>query len=217
VSDGSVGGRLILVATPIGNLGDLSQRAVEVLAAADLIACEDTRRTGRLLQHAGITGASLVRVDQHTEDRASGRIVDRLARGGTVAVVTDAGTPGISDPGERLVRRVLGEGFEVSVVPGPSAPVAALVVSGLPTDRWTVGQVVSDNYALVVSEEAQPGPHTLEVGMYLLSTMERLPVRSSGERRLDGDAVLIGWVHVQAEDSSETAFSGIISHVEGER
>lgn len=77
-----------------------------------------------------------MRVDQHTEDRASGRIVDRLARGGTVAVVTDAGTPGISDPGERLVRRVLGEGFEVSVVPGPSAPVAALVVSGLPTDRW---------------------------------------------------------------------------------
>ena len=136
MSDGSVGGRLILVATPIGNLGDLSQRAVEVLAAADLIACEDTRRTGRLLQHAGITRASLVRVDQHTEDRASGRIVDRLARGGTVAVVTDAGTPGISDPGERLVRRVLGEGFEVSVVPGPSAPVAALVVSGLPTDRW---------------------------------------------------------------------------------
>ena len=136
MSDGSVGGRLILVATPIGNLGDLSQRAVEVLAAADLIACEDTRRTGRLLQHAGITGASLVRVDQHTEDRASGRIVDRLAGGGMVAVVTDAGTPGISDPGERLVRRVLGEGFEVSVVPGPSAPVAALVVSGLPTDRW---------------------------------------------------------------------------------
>lgn len=129
-------GVLVLVATPIGNLGDLSQRAVEVLSAADLIACEDTRRTGRLLSHAGITGSSLLRLDQHTEEAASGKVIRRLSEGASVAVVTDAGTPGIADPGERLVRSVLDAGFEVSVVPGPSAPVAALVMSGLATTRW---------------------------------------------------------------------------------
>ncbi|HJO79060.1 MAG: 16S rRNA (cytidine(1402)-2'-O)-methyltransferase [Acidimicrobiales bacterium] len=129
-------GLLTLVATPIGNLGDLSPRAVEVLSGADLVACEDTRRTGRLLSHAGITGSDLLRVDQHTEERAADTVIGRLAEGAAVAVVTDAGTPGISDPGERLVQRVLEAGFEVSVVPGPSAPVAALVVSGLSTTRW---------------------------------------------------------------------------------
>tara|TARA_B100000959_G_scaffold45626_1_gene46315 strand:- start:7299 stop:8147 length:849 start_codon:yes stop_codon:yes gene_type:complete len=136
VSTLSGAGLLVLVATPIGNLGDLSQRAVKVLSAADLIACEDTRRTGLLLSHAGITGSSLLRVDQHTEEAAAGKVIRRLSEGASVAVVTDAGTPGISDPGERLVRRVLDAGFEVSVVPGPSAPVAALVMSGLPTTRW---------------------------------------------------------------------------------
>ncbi len=136
MTSGGDPGLLVLVATPIGNLGDLPPRAVEVLSTADLVACEDTRRTGRLLEHAGVAGAELLRVDQHTEGRAAERVVGRLAAGATVAMVTDAGTPGISDPGERMVRRVLDEGFEVSVVPGPSAPVAALVASGLPTSRW---------------------------------------------------------------------------------
>lgn len=129
-------GGLILVATPIGNLGDLSPRAATTLAAADVVACEDTRRTGRLLQHAGVDGARLLRVDAHTEDRVAARIVAHLDEGRTVAMVTDAGTPGISDPGERLVRRVLDAGHRVSVIPGPTAPVAALVASGLATNRW---------------------------------------------------------------------------------
>ncbi|MDP6240018.1 MAG: 16S rRNA (cytidine(1402)-2'-O)-methyltransferase [Acidimicrobiales bacterium] len=129
-------GRLVLVATPIGNLGDLAPRAVEALADADAVACEDTRHSGRLLKHAGVTDARLLRLDAHTEDRAAGDVLRRLAEGQVVAVVTDAGTPGISDPGERLVRRVVEAGYGVSVVPGPSAPVAALVASGLPTDRW---------------------------------------------------------------------------------
>ncbi len=129
-------GGLILVATPIGNLGDLSPRAATTLAAADVVACEDTRRTGRLLQHAGVDGARLLRVDAHTEDRVAARIVAHLDEGQTVAMVTDAGTPGISDPGERLVRRVLDAGHRVSVIPGPTAPVAALVASGLATNRW---------------------------------------------------------------------------------
>lgn len=129
-------GLLVLVATPIGNLGDLSPRAVTTLANADLVACEDTRRTGRLLKHAEVDGVRLLRVDAHTEDRVATRIIGCIAEGQTVAMVTDAGTPGISDPGERLVRRVLDAGHRVSVIPGPVAPVAALVASGLSTDRW---------------------------------------------------------------------------------
>ena len=92
----------MLVATPIGNLGDLAPRAVEELAAAALVCCEDTRRTGRLLAHAGVEGARLRRVDDHTEMRAAAEVVDLLAAGSRVVLVSDAGTPGISDPGARL-------------------------------------------------------------------------------------------------------------------
>jgi 16S rRNA (cytidine1402-2'-O)-methyltransferase len=127
---------LVLVGTPIGNLGDLSPRAVEALAAADAICCEDTRRTGRLLQHAGIERRPLVVVNDHTEVSAIAGVLDRLSRGERVAVVTDAGMPGISDPGERLVRAAVAAGHVVEVVPGPSAAVTALVASGLPTGRY---------------------------------------------------------------------------------
>ena len=129
-------GALVLVGTPIGNLGDLSPRAVEALRDADAIACEDTRRTGRLLQHAGIARPPLLVVNDHTEARQLATIVERVAAGQRVAVVTDAGMPGISDPGERLVRAVVAAGHAVEVVPGPSAAVAALVVSGLPSGRF---------------------------------------------------------------------------------
>jgi len=134
--NGLVVGQLVLVATPIGNLGDLSPRAVEVLAGADLVACEDTRRTGRLLKHAAITGPDLLRLDEHTEERSASVVVRRIGEGATVALVSDAGMPGISDPGERVVRRVIEAGHQIVVVPGPSAPVAAVAASGLPTDRW---------------------------------------------------------------------------------
>jgi 16S rRNA (cytidine1402-2'-O)-methyltransferase len=127
---------LVLVGTPIGNLGDLSPRAVEVLGAADAICCEDTRRTGRLLEHAGIARPPLVVINDHTELRAIGGVLRRLAHGERVAVVTDAGMPGISDPGERLVRAALDAGHGVEVVPGPSAAITALVASGLPAGRF---------------------------------------------------------------------------------
>lgn len=129
-------GTLVLVATPIGNLGDLSPRAVEVLQRAALICCEDTRRTGRLLAHAGIEGARMRRVDQHTEAAAVDEVVRLLEEGLDVALVSDAGTPGVSDPGERLVAAVLEAGHDVSTVPGPAAAIAALVVSGFATDRF---------------------------------------------------------------------------------
>ncbi len=127
---------LVLVATPIGNLGDLSPRAAAELADADLIACEDTRRTGRLLSLAGIARRPLLRLDDHTELLRQAEIVARIQRGERVVVVSDAGTPGVSDPGERLVRAVLDAGLSVEVVPGPSAVLAALVGSGLVTARF---------------------------------------------------------------------------------
>ncbi len=126
----------MLVGTPIGNLADLSPRAREALASADVIACEDTRRTGRLLELSGIGRRPLLVVNDHTEDSRVREVVDRVAAGERVAVVTDAGMPGISDPGERLVRAVADAGLTVEVVPGPSAVVSALVVSGLPAGRF---------------------------------------------------------------------------------
>jgi 16S rRNA (cytidine1402-2'-O)-methyltransferase len=128
-------GTLVLIATPIGNLGDLSARAADELRAADAIVCEDTRRTSILLQHIGLSGTKMIVANEHTE-MAAGRTVERLLTDGRrVAVVTDAGMPGISDPGERLVRVAIGIGATVTAVPGASAAITALVVSGLAADR----------------------------------------------------------------------------------
>ena len=129
-------GALVVVATPIGNLGDLSPRAVEALASVDAIACEDTRRTRKLLSHSGIATPSLLTVNDHTEASQVRAVLERLDHGERVAVVADAGTPGSSDPGERLVAAAVAAGLPVEVVPGPSAAIAALVVSGLPTGRF---------------------------------------------------------------------------------
>lgn len=132
----SRGGTLWLVATPIGNLGDLPPRAIEVLASVALVCCEDTRRTGRLLQHAGIRAERLAVTNEHTEFHRIADVLDVLGSGRDVAVVSDAGTPGISDPGERLVRAAIDAGYAVAAVPGPAATVTALIISGLPTDRY---------------------------------------------------------------------------------
>ncbi len=129
-------GTLWLVGTPIGNLGDLTPRAIEVLAGAELVCCEDTRRTGKLLQHAGIRANRLAVANDHTEYHRISDVLDVLGSGGDVAVVTDAGMPGVSDPGERLVRAAIDAGHSVSAVPGPDAVTTALVISGLPTDRF---------------------------------------------------------------------------------
>ena len=130
-------GGLVLVATPIGNLGDLSPRAVATLEQADVIYCEDTRRTRELLTHAGVTGAHLVSLHGHNESARIAQVLERLAEDQKVAVVSDSGTPSVSDPGARLVAAAAAAGATVSVVPGPSAAIAALVVSGLPTDRFS--------------------------------------------------------------------------------
>jgi 16S rRNA (cytidine1402-2'-O)-methyltransferase len=124
------------VATPIGNLGDMSQRAVDALKEAEIICCEDTRHSGKLLSHFNVSGKKLIVINEHTEYDARDEIVGLVASGKSVALITDAGTPGISDPGERLVVAVVNAGFKVSAIPGPSALTMALVTSGLPTSRF---------------------------------------------------------------------------------
>ncbi|MGC1520685.1 MAG: 16S rRNA (cytidine(1402)-2'-O)-methyltransferase [Steroidobacteraceae bacterium] len=128
-------GRLYVVATPIGNLGDLSARAREILQTATLIAAEDTRHTGTLLKYFGIQTPQLSLHD-HNERRRATDIIQRLRQGAQVALVSDAGTPAISDPGFELVRAVAAEGFEIVAIPGPCAAIAALSIGGLPTDRF---------------------------------------------------------------------------------
>ncbi len=129
-------GTLVLVATPIGNLGDLSPRAIATLQSSSLILCEDTRHSGKLLSHAGVSGVRLAVCNEHTEIERSRDVLALLDAGETVTMITDAGTPGISDPGSRLVRVVLDAGHDVSAVPGPAAFVMALVVSGFDTTRF---------------------------------------------------------------------------------
>ncbi len=126
---------LYLVATPIGNLEDITLRAIRVLRECDVIAAEDTRHTGVLLKHLGIH-KSMISYHAHNEARRTQEIVERLGRGERVALVTDAGSPGISDPGERVARVALAAGFRVEPVPGACALVAALTASGLPTAEF---------------------------------------------------------------------------------
>ncbi len=126
---------LYLVATPIGNLEDITLRALRVLRECDVVAAEDTRRTGQLLKHFGVS-KPLLSYFQFNEAKRSEEIIERLRRGEKVALVTDAGSPGISDPGERVVKAAVATGLRVESVPGPCALVAALTASGLPTDEF---------------------------------------------------------------------------------
>src|SRR3954470_1739257 len=126
---------LHLVATPIGNLGDITLRALQTLAGVDLIACEDTRITRRLTERYGIS-AQLKPYHEHNAAAVRPKLLELLARGASVALVSDAGTPLVSDPGFKLVREAAGAGYPVIALPGPSAVLAALAVAALPTDRF---------------------------------------------------------------------------------
>uniref|UniRef100_E6XHT6 Ribosomal RNA small subunit methyltransferase I n=1 Tax=Shewanella putrefaciens (strain 200) TaxID=399804 RepID=E6XHT6_SHEP2 len=127
---------LYIVPTPIGNLGDMSSRAIEVLNQVSLIACEDTRHSGKLLSHFGITTKTIALHDHNERARAQW-IVDQLAAGQSIALISDAGTPLISDPGYHLVSHVRQSGFNVIPLPGPCAAITALSASGLPSDRFS--------------------------------------------------------------------------------
>lgn len=128
-------GRLTIISTPIGNLGDMSQRAVDSLQSADRILCEDTRHSARLLNHFGIERPTSAYHD-HSDDRARARYLAQMADGQHLALISDAGTPLISDPGYKLVAEAIDAGLRVSAVPGPAAPIMALTVSGLPSNRF---------------------------------------------------------------------------------
>ena len=129
-------GKLTVCPTPIGNLGDITERVRKALHEADVIACEDTRRTGRLLELLEIKALRMLSYHEGNEAERARELAQRIERGETVALVSDAGTPGLSDPGYKLIRSCIDRDLEVEVLPGPSAVIVALVASGLPTHRW---------------------------------------------------------------------------------
>lgn len=142
-SNKEITGRIILVPTPIGNLGDITLRALEVLRSADRIACEDTRHSGQLLAHHGISGKPLVSLHEHNETRRAPDLIAAARVGETIAVITDAGMPGISDPGYRLVQACIESGTPLEVLPGPSAVITALIGSGFPCHAFHFGGFLS--------------------------------------------------------------------------
>lgn len=209
----NIPGRLHVVATPIGNLGDISQRAVDTLAQVDLVAAEDTRHSGRLLSALGIR-RPLISLHEHNEEARLSLLQARLEAGNDVALISDAGTPLISDPGYRLVRWLRLAGLEVVSVPGPSSLLAALSVSGLPTDRFFFeGFLPARGGARRRRlKELADCDHTLamfEVGRRLRSTLDdMIPIfggarqaaiareltKRHEETRLDDLQGLVGWL-----------------------
>ena len=182
-------GRLVVVGTPIGNLGDLSPRAVEALRTADVICCEDTRHTRKLLTHAAITGPRLVAVHEHNEAEQAERVVEWVRDGKRVALVSDAGMPAVSDPGARVVAAVADAGLPLEVVPGPSAVLAALVVSGLPTDRFAFegflprkGRERAARLAAVAADDRTTVLY--EAPQRVAATLADLAAACGGERRV---------------------------------
>jgi len=182
-------GTLVVVATPIGNLSDLSARAAAALTDADLVCCEDTRHTGRLLATLGLRARRLQSLHAHNERERVEEVLALLGGGATVALVSDAGTPLVSDPGERLVAAAIASGFEVRAVPGASAVLAALVVSGLEVGRWRFegflprkGRERRDRLALVA---ASGEPSVIyEAPTRVAATLRELSVDCGPERQV---------------------------------
>ncbi len=182
-------GTLVLVATPIGNLGDLSPRAVATMQQSSLILCEDTRHSGKLLAHAGISGVRLAVCNEHTESERAYDVLSLLDAGETVTLVTDAGTPGISDPGSRLVRIAIDAGHAVSSVPGPAAFVMALVVSGFDTTRFAFEGFLPrsgrDRAARIAAIAGEPRTTVLyEAPHRVARTVDDLAAACGGDRRV---------------------------------
>ena len=183
-------GQLFIVATPIGNLGDMTYRGVQTLRQADVIAVEDTRVSGRLLSHFGISRPMMTCHD-HNEEKVASKIIKYLEEGHKVALISDAGTPLINDPGYRLVKRVREAGFEVLPIPGASSPIAALSVSGLPTDQFTyVGffprSGKSRSGLIATLEKAKHTYLLLESPRRLLKTLEALANANMAGREICG-------------------------------
>lgn len=181
-------GTLYLCATPIGNLGDISSRCLEILENVDVIAAEDTRRTLQLLNHFGITKA-LTSYHEHNKKSKGEYIINLLLEGKNVAQVSDAGTPAISDPGEDLVRLAIENDIEVTSIPGPVAGINALILSGLPTSRYAFEGFLSTNKRNRYEhlESVKKDTHTLifyEAPHKLLSTLKDMKQYFGGERKI---------------------------------
>jgi len=179
---------LYLVGTPIGNMQDLSPRAIEVLSHVDLVACEDTRRTGLLLAHFGIS-AKLMSYHEHNKASAGSKLISRLKEGAEVALVSDAGMPSISDPGEDLVKLCIEEGIEVTAVPGPVAGITALVLSGMDTRHYYFEgflpvETKERKERLSVVAETSVTTILYEAPHRLLKTLSDLSAAGMGERRI---------------------------------
>jgi 16S rRNA (cytidine1402-2'-O)-methyltransferase len=180
-------GRLAVISTPIGNLGDLSPRARDELAAAELVAAEDTRRTGQLLTTLGLS-RPLVSLHEHNESERIGELLERLRGGARIALVSDAGTPLLSDPGFELVRRVSEAGIPVVAVPGPSAITAALSIAGLPTGRFTFEGFLPARLAERRARLAELAPENrtlvfFEAPHRIAECLEDMSAAFGGERR----------------------------------
>ena len=182
-------GQLVLVATPLGNLGDLSRRALELLTSADVIYCEDTRHSRTLFSaHAIATRGRLQSLHQHNEAAQCATVVQRVRDGQEVVLISDAGTPGISDPGSRVVEAVVGAGLRVTTAPGPSAVIAALTISGLSTERFVMEGFVPRKAGerALWYEQWRHEPRTIvvyESPQRLANTMQEL-VEHFGDRRV---------------------------------
>lgn len=179
---------LYLVGTPIGNMQDLSPRAIEVLSHVDLVACEDTRRTGLLLAHFGIS-AKLVSYHEHNKASSGSKLIARLKEGAQIALVSDAGMPSISDPGEDLVKLCIEEGIEVTAVPGPVAGITALVLSGMDTRHYYFEgflpvETKERKERLSVVAETSVTTILYEAPHRLLKTLSDLSAAGMGERRI---------------------------------
>lgn len=185
----AVPGELIVVATPIGNLGDLSPRAGATLEEADVVCCEDTRHTGQMLARLGLRASRLLSLHAHNERERIAEVLALVDHGAKVALVSDAGTPAISDPGERLISAAVDAGFKVTSVPGPSAAVAALVVAGLGTARWRFEGFLprrgADRIARIQDIAAAPHPSVIyEAPQRVASTLGDLAEHCGAERRV---------------------------------
>ena len=222
-------GCLYVVATPIGNLADIGQRAVEVLRGVDLVAAEDTRHSGRLLRHLGLD-RPLIALHEHNERERVEGIIDRLAGGQKVALISDAGTPLISDPGFALVRACHAAGVRVSPVPGPSAVIAALSVSGLATDRFLfegflprrpaarrerLQALAGEPATLVFYESSHRLPDTLEDLCAILGGDRKLALCRELTKlhetvRLDSPGRILDWVR-QDENQRKGEFVLVVS------
>ena len=220
-------GRLVLCATPIGNLEDLTHRAERVLREADVVACEDTRRTRKLLTHLGIRARDLVVYHEGNEKRQAKPLLKRAMAGQTVVLVTDAGMPGLSDPGYELVRECIAAGVPVEVVPGPTAAISALAISGLPPARFVfegffprkvgdrrrrIGELADEPRTIIVYES----PHRIEACLRdLLEGLGDRPAALARELTKIHEEVRRGSLSELLESVSDEAPRGEITLVIG--